>query len=112
MAWGLWNRHRDARNPRDPGIKAINMLIAWHIVNKDTADVIVKRILMRRGTLYGLPEAWPGHDVVAGSYDPQEAEDAAALIGEYFLELLFVSLPCIHENPKPIRTIEHRKWCQ
>ncbi|OAL46986.1 hypothetical protein IQ07DRAFT_634568 [Pyrenochaeta sp. DS3sAY3a] len=81
LAWALWNRHRDSSSSRDPGIKAINNFIAWHIVNTDTADVIVRRILTRRGALYGMPDPWPGHDVIAGSDDDQEAEDAAALIG-------------------------------
>lgn len=74
FAWGFWNRV-----PGDE-IKHIKMIMVLGIVNKDTVDAIISRVL----NILGQKEVqkWPGTDIVVGRKEHEEA--AAALIGMCF----------------------------
>jgi hypothetical protein len=75
LAWGLWNRF--------PGEQKIEMIMAYEIINKESADVIIPRALAAAAKPADEVLPWPGTDIIVGSKDDDEADAALALIGMF-----------------------------
>jgi hypothetical protein len=57
------------------------MIMTYETINKESADVIIPRVLAAAARPADEVLPWPGTDIIVGSKDEEEADAALALIG-------------------------------